>query len=299
MKHNKIRFISVLAIFGLAFIALIAASPASALAANRNEPMQSGVIFNSYGCSYFVRSGDTLFSIALRYNTNLYALAAVNGLSNPNFIYAGMVLSVPCQNTPPPSGNPPPSTGICNYHIVRPGEYLALIAAKYNTTWQTLAQFNRLSNPNWVYAGMRLAIPCTRTPPGGSGQWKTFTSTRYNYSVNYPADWTVRVNTSVPSSAGANPEFVKLALNDSALPQVEINAMTGTPPFTGYENCVRNFVFRNLPTCKISVPGGQMPQTDIWVFQKGNAHFRIALVYKDAGSAQLFDDVMRSFQFTP
>jgi hypothetical protein len=35
------------------------------------------------------------------------------------------------------------------------------------------------------------------------------------------------------------------------------------------------------------------------VFQKGNAHFRIALVYKDASSAQLFDDMLRSFQFTP
>ena len=295
MKHNKVRFIIALAIFGVAFVALIVASPASVLAANRSEPMQSVGTLNSYGCSYFVRRGDTLFSIALRYNTNMYALASVNGLRNPNFIYPGMVLSVPCQNTPPPGNTPPPS-GICNYHIVRPGEYLSLIAAKYNTTWQPLAQFNRLANPNWLYAGMRLAIPCAGTP--NAGRWKKFVSTRYNYTVEYPSDWAAQVNTSVPSNAGGNPEFVKLAFNDSTLPQIEIDAMTGTPPFTGYENCVRNFVFRNLPTCKISVPGGQIPPTDIWVFQKGNAHFRIALVYKDASSAQLFDDVMKSFNFT-
>ncbi len=144
---------------------------------------------------------------------------------------------------------------------------------------------------------MRLAILCVGTP--SAGQWKKFVSTRYNYTVEYPSNWTARVNTSVPSNPGANPESVKFAFNDSTLPQVEIDAMTGTPPFTGDENCARNFVFRGLPACKISVPAGQTPQTDIWVFQKGNAHFRIALVYKDASSAQLFDDIMRSFQFVP
>ena len=95
MKHNKIRFIIALAIFAFAFVAMIAAQPASVLAANRSGPMQSVAALNSYGCSYFVRPGDTLFSIALRYNTNIYALASVNGLRNPNFIYSGMLLSVP------------------------------------------------------------------------------------------------------------------------------------------------------------------------------------------------------------
>lgn len=218
-------------------------------------------MLNSYGCSYVVRSGDTLFSIAVRYNTNTYALSAMNGLHNPNFFYAGMALNVPCPNTPPPGGTPPPPSGVCGYHILQRGEYLALTAARYNTTWQTISQLNRLLNPNWVYPGTRLAIPCAGTP--NVGQWKKFVSTRYNYTFQYPSNWTARVNTSVPSNPGANPEFVKFAFNDSTLPQVEIEAMTGTPPFIGYENCVRNFVFRGLPACKITVPGGQIPQTEI------------------------------------
>lgn len=288
---NTIRFIFASAILTFAFVVLIAANPVSVFAASRNERMQSATAFSSYGCSYLVRRGDTLFSIALRYNTNVYALAAVNGLSNPNFIYAGMVLSVPCSN--PPLGGTPPPSGICGYHIVRPGEYLAFIAARYNTTWQAIAQLNRLANPNWVYAGMRLAIPCVGTP--NPGQWKKFVSTRYNYTVEYPANWTARVITPSPSG----PEYVTLTVDENTLPQIKIDAMTGTPPSTGNQNCVRNFVFRNLPTCKIPPSSGQNPPIENWVFQKGNAHFLISFIYKDAHSAQLFDEVMRTFQFTP
>jgi LysM repeat protein len=296
MNNTRLQLKVTLAILAVVLGLAIAATPGSALAADRGEPVLPGAAPAAYGCTYHVRPSDTLFSIALRHNTTVQALAAANGLSNPNLIYAGMALSVPCPDAAP-GGTPSPAAGTCDYHIVARGEYLSLIAARYRTTWHVLAQFNRLVNPNLIFAGTRLAIPCSGTPPS-AGQWKTFTSTRYDYTVNYPAAWSVQVNTTIPSGADANPEFVKLALDDSSLPQVEIDAMTGTPPFSGYEDCTRNFVFRGLPVCKISVPGGQIPATDIWVFQKGGAHFRIALVYKDAQSAQVFDDVMRSFQFT-
>jgi LysM repeat protein len=292
---NTIRFILAPAIFACVFVAMIAASPVSVVAASGDERMPSTTAFSTYGCSYRVRRGDLLFSIALRYNTNVYALMAMNGLSNPNLIYSGMVLSVPCPNSPP-GGNPPPSN-ICGYHIVRPGEYLAFIAARYNTTWQAISQLNQLSNPNWIYAGMRLAIPCAGPPNGG--QWKKFVSARYNYTVEYPSKWTARVITPVPSSAGASAEFVTLAFDENTLPQIEIDAMTGTPPFTGNENCARNFIFRNLPVCRISASRRQIPPTENWVFQKGDAHFLISFRSKDASSAQLFDAVMQTFQFTP
>ncbi len=48
-----------------------------------------------YYCTYRVRWGDTLFSIAARYGMSYWELARANGLSNPNFIYAGMVLRIP------------------------------------------------------------------------------------------------------------------------------------------------------------------------------------------------------------
>lgn len=47
------------------------------------------------GCSYTVRTGDTLWSIATRYSTDMWQLARVNGLVNPNFIWSGQNLYIP------------------------------------------------------------------------------------------------------------------------------------------------------------------------------------------------------------
>jgi LysM repeat protein len=44
---------------------------------------------------YTVRPGDTLFRIAMTYGTTVYAIAAANGLANPNWILAGQTLCIP------------------------------------------------------------------------------------------------------------------------------------------------------------------------------------------------------------
>ena len=44
--------------------------------------------------TYTVQSGDNLSSIAARYGTTYQALAAKNGISNPNLIYPGQVLKI-------------------------------------------------------------------------------------------------------------------------------------------------------------------------------------------------------------
>jgi LysM repeat protein len=47
-------------------------------------------------CTYRVRAGDTLANIAWRYHTSTSQMAAMNHIANPNRIYAGQVLRVPC-----------------------------------------------------------------------------------------------------------------------------------------------------------------------------------------------------------
>ena len=44
-------------------------------------------------------------------------------------------------------------------HVVRRGEILSSIAARYGTTTQAIVRANGLPNPNYIYAGQRLAIP--------------------------------------------------------------------------------------------------------------------------------------------
>lgn len=62
-------------------------------------------------------------------------------------------------------------------HIVKQGEYLKVIAARYGTTVDAILCCNNIRNPNLIYPGQRLTIPypCggTTKPPTGTwkGQW--------------------------------------------------------------------------------------------------------------------------------
>lgn len=44
-------------------------------------------------------------------------------------------------------------------YIVQPGDVLYRIALKHNTTWQKLASYNKLKNPNLIYPGQKILIP--------------------------------------------------------------------------------------------------------------------------------------------
>ena len=44
-------------------------------------------------------------------------------------------------------------------YIVKSGDTLSAIAAKYGTTYQTLAQYNNISNPNRISVGQQIKIP--------------------------------------------------------------------------------------------------------------------------------------------
>ncbi|EOW1947737.1 LysM peptidoglycan-binding domain-containing protein [Enterococcus hirae] len=95
--------------------------------------------------THVVQYGETLSSIATRYSTTYQTLASLNGLSNPNMIYAGQVLKV--------SG----VASATRTYTVQYGDNLSLIATKLGTTYQTLAQRNGLSNPNLIYPGQTLS----------------------------------------------------------------------------------------------------------------------------------------------
>jgi len=45
--------------------------------------------------TYVVQPGDTLYSIAVRYNTTVQALMVANNLASPNLIFVGQILKVP------------------------------------------------------------------------------------------------------------------------------------------------------------------------------------------------------------
>jgi hypothetical protein len=48
------------------------------------------------GTYHEVRRGETLFSLGRQYGVYPYDIAQTNGLSNPDHIYAGQILYIPC-----------------------------------------------------------------------------------------------------------------------------------------------------------------------------------------------------------
>ncbi|MCC5890695.1 MAG: LysM peptidoglycan-binding domain-containing protein, partial [Alkalibacterium sp.] len=109
----------------------------------------------STSTTYTVRSGDTLYAIALRYNTTVARLVSLNNISNPNLIRVGQVLTISTSGgttTPPP---PPPTT---TTYTVKSGDTLYAIALRYNTTVARLASVNNISNPNLIRVGQVLTI---------------------------------------------------------------------------------------------------------------------------------------------
>lgn len=94
---------------------------------------------------HIVQSGETLSGIASRYNASYQSLASLNGLSNPNLIYVGQRLKV--------KG----SVSSNRTYTVKYGDTLSSIAYKLGTSYQSLAQKNKLSNPNLIYPNQQLA----------------------------------------------------------------------------------------------------------------------------------------------
>ena len=134
--------------------------------------------------------------------------------------------------------------------------------------------------------------------PSTAGAVKTYKSTQYAYVVSYPANWSIKVQTIGPTGPGRDPENVFLTSPGGGLPQVQIMALKGAPPITGLENCDKNLQFRGIPACGISLSGGQQPATQMLLFQIGGAYFHMAIQYEMPSQLAVFEDIVKSFQFS-
>jgi LysM repeat protein len=106
------------------------------------------------GQVHVVQRGETLSSIATRYGTTVNAIVRTNGLSNPNYVYAGQRLTIPAGG----SG----ATGAVaagGTYTIRSGDTLSSIAARHGTTVTAVVRANGLTNANHIYPGQRLIIP--------------------------------------------------------------------------------------------------------------------------------------------
>jgi LysM repeat protein len=109
--------------------------------------------------SYTIRSGDTFFLLAIRYNTTVEAIMAANPGVDPNNLQIGQRICIP-ERVPP---TPTCPTGTFSYTI-RPGDTLYQLAITYNITVEAIIAVNPGIDPNNLRIGQRICIP-GRVPP--------------------------------------------------------------------------------------------------------------------------------------
>lgn len=127
--------------------------------------------------TYTVVAGDTLSGIAARYGTTYQALAALNGIADPNKIYPGQVLKIK-GSAPAPKPAAKPTAGT---YTVKKGDTLSGIAAKYGTTYQQLAKINGIPDPNKIYPGQ--VIKLTGSAPAAKPAAKPSAPAAQYYTV--------------------------------------------------------------------------------------------------------------------
>lgn len=104
--------------------------------------------------THVVQPGERLSDIAIRYNTTVEELRQLNSLTT-NLIFVGETLRLP------------PVTGAVNFPItyrIEAGDTLREIAERYGITWQLLAAYNNITNPNIIAVGATIIIPPQGTP---------------------------------------------------------------------------------------------------------------------------------------
>lgn len=104
---------------------------------------------------YTISEGDTLYSIAEKYDLPVSLLMKVNCIDNPYNLQIGTRLCIPGTEDQLPT---PPK--VCNKtHIVCPGDTLYLIAKKYCIKLDALMRANPSMDPYNLLVGTELCIP--------------------------------------------------------------------------------------------------------------------------------------------
>ncbi len=105
---------------------------------------------------YVVQPGETLGEIAQKFNTSVTAISQLNGITNPNVVYAGTRLQI--SGEPPTTSTKGPVVGSSSVHTVAAGETLSQIAAQYNMKTIELASANSIENPDRIFIGQQLMV---------------------------------------------------------------------------------------------------------------------------------------------
>ena len=97
---------------------------------------------------YSIKRGETLDTIAKKFNTNPNVLKSINNIYYDDQIRAGMEVIVPKNEE-----------NYFNYYVIEKGDNLYEIGRKYNINPELLASMNGLEMTDYIYPNQEILIP--------------------------------------------------------------------------------------------------------------------------------------------
>lgn len=134
------------------------AGSSTATVAKRSVNAGENAIASSSGRYYIVQSGDSLYTIARKYSTSVSALQKANNIRRGRVLKVGMKLKLPTTDNSAIN-----NAKKAKVHVVRRGENLSTIAAKYNVSMSDIKVKNKIRNPSSIAIGEKILIPASET----------------------------------------------------------------------------------------------------------------------------------------
>ena len=172
--------------------------------------------------TYIVQSGDTLSKIAQENNLTYQELAEYNGIADPNKIEIGQVITIPSnleESTTVQEENSQSTaqeTTDVSY-IVQSGDTLSKIAQENNLTYQELAEYNGIENPNILNVGQEIKIPGNLEDLSNSKDTEVSTSIEIKTNTNKDTD----LSTTKETTDTESPTSVKTSNKDIDLSSIK------------------------------------------------------------------------------
>jgi len=170
---------SVLALNGLGWKSVIFPGQVIKLTSATVTPIKAPIAPTANPGRYKVVSGDTISKIAAKFGVTMQAVLTANGLGWSSLIYAGSTLAIPgssataaVKQTPivpvaavkPAAPTPAPAPAKSGTHVIKDGDTIGKVAAKYGVSTQAMLTANGLSWSSVIYTGRILSIPGTSAP---------------------------------------------------------------------------------------------------------------------------------------
>lgn len=133
---------------------------------NSGSVVKNTVSVSTDGRHYIVQSGDSLYTIARKYSTSVSELQRLNNIKRGRVLKVGMKIIVPGPDSTSMNrgvastvAKAPAKKAKNKVHVVRRGENLSAIAAKYNVPMTDIKEKNNIRNPSSLMVGARIVIP--------------------------------------------------------------------------------------------------------------------------------------------